>query len=214
MIVVNFKAYREATGENARKIGKACEKAEKETGERVIACPAAEDLLRLKDLDVDAFAQHIDPEEPGSHTGSILPSEVKEAGATGTLINHSEDRIPPGKIEKEVEKAKKNGLETIVCAQNPEECQQFSSFNPDYIAYEPPELIGGSTSVAEAKPELIEDAVEKTEEPVETLTGAGIKSRKDVEKSIQLGCKGVLVASGVAKAEEPVEEIKNLCEGL
>ncbi len=214
MIVVNFKAYSEATGENARNIGKACEEAAEETGERVVACPTAEDLLRLEELDVDVFAQHIDPEEPGSHTGSVLPGEVKEAGASGTLINHSEDRIPAEKIEKEVDKAKENELETIVCAQNPEECRKFSAFEPDYIAYEPPELIGGDTSVAEAKPELIEEAVEKTEGDVETLTGAGIKDRRDVEKSIELGCKGVLVASGVAKAEKPLEEIKDLCRGL
>ncbi len=214
MIVVNFKAYSEATGENARNIGKACEKAAESTGEQVIACPTAEDLLRLEDLEVDVFAQHIDPEEPGSHTGSILPGEVKEAGATGTLINHSEDRIPAEKIEKEVEKAKENEMKTIVCAQNPEECREYSSFQPDYIAYEPPELIGGNTSVAEAKPELVEKAVEETEKGVETLTGAGIKDRKDVEKSIELGCKGVLVASGVAKAEKPAEEIEKLCRGL
>jgi len=35
-----------------------------------------------------------------------------------------------------------------------------------------------------------------------------------VSKSIELGCKGVLVASGVVKNEEPYEELLELCDGL
>jgi triosephosphate isomerase len=111
-----------------------------------------------------------------------------------------------------VNAAKSLGLETIVCAQSPDECEKYSEFDPDYIAFEPPELIGGSNPVSEAKPGLIEEAVERSE--VDVLTGAGIKSKKDVEKSIELGCRGVLVASGVVKANDIYGEVKELCEGL
>lgn len=100
-----------------------------------------------------------------------------------------------------------------MCAQRPEECEKYSRFDPDYIAFEPPELIGGSNPVSEAKPGLIEEAVKRSS-GVPTLTGAGIKSRKDVEKSIELGCDGVLVASGVVKANDIYGEVKDLCEGL
>lgn len=212
MIVVNFKAYSEAVGKESEKIIEACRKASEDTGEKVIVSPQPEDLHRADGL--ETFAQHVDGVEPGSHTGSILAKGVAEAGASGTLINHSEKRLQDKAIEASVNAAKSQGLQTIVCAQDPDECEKYSRLNPDYIAYEPPELIGGETPVSEARPGLIEEAVERTVEGVETLTGAGIKSREDVEKSIELGCEGVLVASGVIKAKNIYKEVKDLCEGL
>lgn len=212
MIVVNFKAYSNAVGEKSEDIIEACRRASEDTGERVIVCPQPEDLLRVEDI--ESFAQHVDGINPGSHTGSILARSVKDAGATGTLINHSEKRMRDRAIEASVNAAKSLGLETIVCAQSPGECKKYSKFGPDYIAFEPPKLIGGDNPVSEAKPGLIEEAVEKTSEDVETLAGAGIKSKKDVEKSIELGCEGVLVASGVVKANDKYGEVKELCEGL
>ncbi|MFB6217410.1 MAG: triose-phosphate isomerase [Candidatus Aenigmatarchaeota archaeon] len=212
MIIVNFKTYAEAMGDKATALAEACGKASKKTGQRVISVPTATDLLRLEDIDSEVFSQHVDPVEPGSHTGSTLVENVKQAGATGTLINHSEKRMQPNQIEKAVERADQAGMTTVVCAQDPEECGTYSRFKPDFIAYEPPELIGGDTSVSEAKPELIARAVEESEVPV--LTGAGIKTREDVEKSVELGCHGVLVASGVVKSEDTYEEILELCKGL
>lgn len=212
MIIINFKAYSEATGESARHLAEACEKARQETGERIVVSPSHADLLRAEHLDLEVFSQHIDPVEPGSHTGSATVEEVNSAGATGTLLNHSEQRLDEETLEDAIRIAKEKGLTTVVCAQDPDECERFSSYSPDYIAYEPPELIGGDISVSQSKPEVIEEAVERSSVPV--LTGAGIKDREDVEKSIEHGCKGVLVASGVVKAEKPHEEVVELAEGL
>jgi len=212
MLIVNFKNYEKATGEGAAEMASQVNKAAEETGERIIVSTTAPDLLRGEERDIEVFSQHVDTESFGSHTGSVLPEVVKEAGASGTLISHSEQRIPD-KVDEAVGRAKEAGLTTIVCAQSPEECEKFTEFEPDYIAYEPPELIGGDVSVSSAKPELIEEAVEKSGD-VATLTGAGIKSREDVEKSIELGCEGVLVASGIVKAENPEEAVKGLAEGL
>lgn len=213
MIIVNFKTYSAATGEKSRKLGEICRKARNETGEEIIVSPAAEDLLRLDHVDIPVYSQHIDPIEPGSHTGHTLVENVKASGATGTILNHSERRISDEKIRKSIEKAREKDITTVVCAQTPGECEKLSKFNPDYIAYEPPELIGGDTSVSEAQPELIQKAVRASGD-VPTLTGAGIKSTEDVEKSIELGCEGVLVASGVIKSEDPYEELINLSKGL
>lgn len=213
MIIVNFKTYSEATGEEARKLGEICRKAKHETDEEIIVSPATEDLLRLDHVDIPVFSQHVDAADPGSHTGHTLVENVKEVGATGTLINHSERRIPKEDIKESVEKAREKNLTTIVCAQSPEECEKLSKYNPDYIAYEPPELIGGDTSVSEAQPELIQRAVRASGD-VPALTGAGIKNTKDVQKSIELGCEGVLVASGVVKSDDPYEELMELTKGL
>lgn len=211
MIIVNFKNYAQATGKAAETLNQKIEKARKRTDEEIVASPATADLNRIESEKM--FSQHIDPVNPGSHTGHTTIESVKEAGATGTLLNHSERRLESETIKESVAMAKDKGLTTVVCAQDPEECGEYAEFEPDYIAYEPPELIGGDVSVSSAKPELINEAVENAGD-VPVLTGAGIKSREDVEKSVKLGCEGVLVASGVIKSENPYEEVLELCEGL
>lgn len=210
MLIVNLKTYGAATGEKAAEIAEECYQAGEDTGKQVIVAPQPQDILRTSGGTV--FSQHMDEVRPGSHTGHLLGESIKAAGASGTLLNHSERRIPEEKIEKCIERAEELGLTSVVCAQSPEECGELSKYKPDYVAFEPPELIGGDTSVSEAKPELIEEAVQKSEVPL--LTGAGIKNTEDVRKSRELGCEGVLVASGVVKAENPYEKARELCEGL
>jgi len=211
MIVINTKAYRKGVGEELERLVKTC--TDSTDPDNLIFSVQPEDLLRLEHSDVEVFAQHIDAVETGSHTGSILAEGVKEAGASGTLINHSEKRLEKEEIRARVEKADQLGMTTIVCAQSPEECRDLKELEPDYIAFEPPELIGGDISVAEAEPSIIEEAVEAAS-PVDALTGAGIHTTEDVRKSLELGCKGVLVASGVVKAENPGEEVRELVKGL
>ena len=212
MIVVNFKTYSEGTGEEGVGLAGKCSEAAEATGEKVIVSPPLADLSRYQDLDLEVFSQHLDPVGTGSHTGHVNAEELLRNNVSGTLINHSEKRIPAEMIEKAVERCKKTGLTSIVCAQNVEECEELSRFKPDFIAYEPPELIGGETSVSEAKPEVVQEAVKSSKVPV--LTGAGIKTIEDVEKSIELGCEGVLIASGVAKNDKPFEKVVELCRGL
>ncbi|PSG99987.1 MAG: triose-phosphate isomerase [Nanohaloarchaea archaeon SW_4_43_9] len=212
MIIVNFKAYSEAEGDKARELAEKCRQASQETGKKVIVCPSAQDISKTSIDGIRVFSQNVDPVKPGSHTGSITAEGVKKAGVSGTLLNHSEKRMKKEEIKASIELCQEHELITVVCAQSPEECAQLSKFEPDYIAFEPPELIGGNTSVSEAKPEVIEEAVRSSSVPV--LTGAGIKTRKDVEKSIELGCEGVLVASGVVKADNVLKEVKELCQGL
>ena len=209
MIIINFKAYEDATNWKARRLSKKCEKASKESGKKVVSVPQPQDI---RICDGEVFSQHVDGVDTGSHTGSVLAEGVKDSGASGTVLNHSEDRMEKEEIEKSIEKCGEIGLTTVVCAQSPEECEELSKLDPDFIAFEPPELIGGDTSVSQAQPDLIEEAVERSE--ADLLTGAGIKNREDVEKSIELGCKGILVASGVVKAENQYEKIMELCEGL
>jgi len=212
MILVNFKTYSEASGKKARELAEKCMEASKDSGENVIVAPSIYDVLRLEELDIEVFSQHLDPIEPGSHTGHVTPEGIGKCGISGTLLNHSERRMEDERIKNAVRRAGENDLTTIVCAQNPEECGELSGYRPDYIAFEPPELIGGDTSVSQSKPELIEKAVERSSVPV--LTGAGIHRREDVEKSMELGCEGVLVASGVVKDENPYQEVMELCRGL
>ena len=213
MIIINYKAYNKAIGKNAEKLTEKIEEAAKKTSHKLIVTPQTADLNRIENKETIKYSQHIDPVETGSHTGSNQIKTVKQSGATGTLINHSEKRLEKQEIKQIVQKCREEDITSIVCAQTPEECRKYSQYKPDYIAFEPPELIGGNTSVSKAEPEIIEAAVEKSGK-VPTLAGAGIKTKEDVQKSIERGCKGILVASGVIKADNVQEEVKELSKGL
>ncbi|MGM0510607.1 MAG: triose-phosphate isomerase [Thermoplasmatota archaeon] len=214
-IIVNYKTYSQSVGEKGLELTKIIEE---HSEANWIVCPQTADLrLISENSDVPVFAQHIDGIEPGSHTGHALLDTVKEAGATGTLINHSENRLKMSEIERIVEICKKNGLDTIICANNPEVSAAAAALGPDFVAYEPPELIGGDISVSTAKPEVVEEAVRKVknvDENVGVLCGAGVKDGDDVEKALELGTEGVLLASGLVKADDPVEVIKDLESGV
>lgn len=213
VIIINFKTYNESTGDNALKLAKICGKVAKDTGASIIVAPQAVDIRMIaKEVSIPVFAQHIDPITAGSHTGSISGEAVKKAGAAGTLINHSENRRDKEEIKKIVEKAKTLGLSTVLCAKDPEEGKELNMFSPDFIAVEPPELIGGDLSVSTAKPEVIKEAVDKIGSNV--IVGAGIKNKEDVKKAVELGSVGILVASGIVKAEDPEKALLDLVSGL
>jgi triosephosphate isomerase len=156
----------------------------------------------------DVFAQHTDAFEQGAHTGFILAEALKSINVKGSLINHSEHRIGTENVGKTVSLMKQHGLETIVCGENATECAELAKFSPDYIAVEPPELIGSGISVSTAKPEVITstvEAVKAANSAVRVLCGAGVSTKEDVKKSLELGAKGVLLASAYVKAKDPVK---------
>ncbi|GAB6103195.1 triose-phosphate isomerase [Thermococcus atlanticus] len=214
VIAINFKAYAQATGEGALRIAKAAEKVWKETGVTIVVAPQLADLYRIaQEVEIPVFAQHINPITPGSHTGHVLPEAVKEAGAAGTLLNHSENRMILADLEASIRRAEEVGLMTMVCSNNPAVSAAVAALGPDYVAVEPPELIGTGIPVSKAKPEVITNTVElvkKVNPHVKVLTGAGISTGEDVKKALELGSVGVLLASGVTKAKNPEKAIRNL----
>jgi len=214
MIITNFKTYQMATAENAIKLAKIHQEVAAELGVDIRIAVQAVDLAKVIDaVNIPVMAQHIDSIGFGSHTGHILPEAVKSVGAEGVILNHSERRLDSDTLQRAIERAKEVGLTTIVCAEHPEEGAKFLEFDPDYIAVEPPELIGGDISVSTAKPEIIEHA-ERLIGREKLLVGAGVKNGKDVAICIKLGAKGVLLASGITKAEDPKAVLMDLASGL
>lgn len=215
IIAINLKAYAEATGNKALEIAKTSEKVAKEMDVSIaIACQAT-DINRLAHLDIPILAQHIDGVEQGSKTGFITAEAVKEAGAIGTILNHSEHRISFEDIEKSVKRAKANGLVTIICAKDDDEAESLADLEPDFLAVEPPDLIGGDVSVT-TRPELVSNSVKrvKNKNPkIKLLVGAGVKTKEDVKKAIELQADGVLLASGVVKAKDKEKVIRDLVSG-
>ncbi len=207
IVIVNFKTYEEATGKRAIEISKKAEKVSQETGICVGVAPQLADLASVVDaVNIPAFAQHVDPMKPGGYTGHVTAESIKETGAMGTLINHSERRLKLSDIDEIVKIIREKQMLSVVCANNPSTSMAVAALKPDIIAIEPPELIGTGIPVSKAQPEVITgtiDLVRRVNEKVLILCGAGISCGEDVAAALKLGTQGVLVASGIVKAKDP-----------
>src|SRR5439155_1276495 len=155
--------------------------------------------------------------EAGPSTGWSPPEALLEAGAAGTLINHSERKVAWEEMAKSIPRCQELGLEVVACADDISEAETLAKLSPEYIAIEPPELIGGEVSVTTAKPEVISRAVDRihaVNPKVVVLCGAGVRTRKDVARALELGTSGVLLETGVVKAKDPEGALRNLIKGL
>ncbi len=218
MVILNYKTYLESSGENALELARALKSASEESGITMVAAPQAADIYRIQDqISLPIFAQHIDPITPGGHTGSNLIETLIEAGISGSLINHSENRMKLADIDEVIQLCKQNDIESCVCTNNIATSKAIATFSPDAVAVEPPELIGTGIPVSQAQPEVVEDSVKGVKsinKKIKVLCGAGISTGDDMKAAMDLGADGVLLASGIVKAENPKEALLDLVSKL
>lgn len=207
IIIINFKTYAEATGKKAVELAKQAERVSHETNAHIVVAPQFVDIAAVAEaVDIPVFAQHVDPIKPGSSTGHVLAESVKEAGAVGTLINHSERQQKLADIDAVIRLANEKDLISCVCTNNPAVSAAVAYLNPDIISIEPPELIGSGVAVSKAKPEDVTRTIElvrKVNSHAVILCGAGISHGEDVAVALKLRTQGVLVASAIVKAKDP-----------
>ncbi len=215
-IIVNFKTYLESTGQRAIDLAKQAEKVSKETGACIVVAPQSADIAKVAEaVEIPVFAQHIDPIKPGNCTGHILAESVMEAGAVGTLINHSEMQLKLADIDAVIRLAQEKNLISCVCTSNPSISAAVAYLNPDIISIEPPELIGTGIAVSKAHPEDVTNTlrlVRKVNDKAVILCGAGISHGEDVSVALKLGTHGVLVASGIVKAKDPYSVLREFAD--
>lgn len=193
MIFVNFKTYQQGTGNEALTLVKICQEVSQQTNIPIFPIVQVVDVSRLISQGLPVWVQH-----------------VEVAGAKGILLNHADRKLSLAEIKKAMEKF---SGQTLVCASSIEEGQQIAVLKPDFLAFEPPELIGGKISVSQAKPEIISEFVAKIKD-VTILVGAGIHQSEDVQKALSLGAKGILVSSDVVLSQDPKKELLNLAGGF
>ena len=218
IVILNYKTYLESSGENALELARALKSASEESGITMVAAPQAADIYRIQDqISLPIFAQHIDPITPGGHTGSNLIETLIEAGISGSLIIHSENRMKLADIDEVIQLCKQNDIESCVCTNNIATSKAIATFSPDAVAVEPPELIGTGIPVSQAQPEVVEDSVKGVKsinKKIKVLCGAGISTGDDMKAAMDLGADGVLLASGIVKAENPKEALLDLVSKL
>ena len=218
MIFLNFKTYESGTGDNAVTMSKVVEEVSKEFGIKIVVVAQPTDIKEInRGSAVEVWAQKVDPISFGAHTGGILPESVVDDGAVGTVLNHSENRFNDFEsLSLAHKRAKEVGLKTLIFTKDLEELQKAAELKPDFISYEPPSLIGSKDiSVATAEPEVISKAVIISKNfGIPLIVGAGVHSKEDVKKCIELGSSGIAVASDVMLSDNPKEELSDLIEGF
>ncbi|MDO5139323.1 MAG: triose-phosphate isomerase [Oscillospiraceae bacterium] len=218
IVILNYKTYLESSGMKALELAHALESAASESGITMVAAPQAADIYRIdQEASIPIFAQHIDPIAPGGHTGSNLIDTLIEAGISGSLINHSEQRMKLADIEEVVSLCRQNEIESCVCTNNIATSKAVAALDPTAVAVEPPELIGTGIPVSQAQPEVVEDSVKGVKainKNVKVLCGAGITTGDDMKAAMDLGADGVLLASGIIKAESPKDALLDLVSKL
>lgn len=214
LILVNLKTYKEALGEASLSFARSAKEVSNQTGICIAVAPQTVDLRAMAStVGIPVLAQHIDPIGYGKYTGHILPEAVRDAGAVGTLLNHSERHLDINTTKACVKRAWETELKPFVCVDTVELGKTVAAYEPYAIAIEPPELIGSGISVSKARPEVISSAVEavkKVNAKVKVLCGAGITSGNDVSAALKLGAEGILVASGVVQAKNQLEALLDL----
>jgi len=217
-VLVNYKIYRESTGRRALDLTRALASAA--AGARAdvaVAVQAADIRLVAGATPLPVWAQHADGAKPGVGTGAALAEALAEAGARGSLVNHAERKLTLAEIATAVARLKEAGLASVVCTSDPATTAAAAALEPGWVAFEPPELIGGDVSVTTADPAIVRASVEAAKRvapDVPVLCGAGVKTGEDLRAALALGCDGVLLASGIVKAADPAKALAGLLSGL
>jgi triosephosphate isomerase len=214
---IGLKGY--AYGAEAVRLAKAADRLSHDLGVTVIFDPQAVDIpaVARETRHLLVFAQHMDPVTAGRGAGSVLAEALKEAGAVGTMLNHSERRMTLADINLAIRRAREVGLATMVCADSPEEAAAVALLGPDIVLAEPPELIATSRSAATEMQWFVERAVEmvgRIDPGIIVMCGAGVQTPDDVARMVGLGVGGTGSSSAILKAADPIAQMEALIAAL
>jgi triosephosphate isomerase (TIM) len=203
LIIINFKTYLQ--GKDVLKLAKIIEKTDKNI---IIGIPSSYIFEISKKTKLRVYAEHVDYFKPGRNTGFVLPEAVKESGAEGVFLNHSEHLINFNILKKTLNRCKKINLKTAVFASNLKEAKKIEKLNPDFLIIEPPEIVSGKISISKYKPELIKKISKNIN--IKFLVGAGIRNKEDIEIALKLGASGVAISSAIVKSKNPKKALNKL----
>lgn len=213
IIFLSLKTYKEATGDNVIKLLSSVKKISLESGVTIIPVVQPTDIYRIKKvLNIEVWAQHMDPIDPGKNMGWLSPYSLKDSGASGVIINHSEHKTTDEEVKKILDKAREYQLKNVVIAFDPETVVKYDSWNPDFISYEKEDAIGTGESMVKTEEGNIKKLVSVLKRPL--IIGAGISTGEDIREAVNLGAKGVIMASRFVLADNPEAKLRELVAGF
>jgi triosephosphate isomerase len=216
--IINLKNYIETAGDNTLRIVKDAEMVSEKLDVEIIISPPQPSLaLIAKQTKLKVISQHIDLKKHGASTGFYIAEIIEKVGAIGSLINHSEHGIKTEEIKQSIEKLKEVKLLSFVCVKSLEELKVILKFEPDFIAIEPPELIGTQKSISSEKPYLIQksnELIKQENNGSKLICGAGINKSEDIKTAVENGASGILVSSSITRANNWYEKIFELASAF
>jgi len=217
LFIINCKNYEEVAGNRIVRLVETAERISAEHKVEIAVAPPVHMAGLVAGARIPILAQHVDDAKVGSTTGFTVPELLKRSGISGSLINHSEHRTDPKSIRNVVARLRGLKLISVLCVRDVSELRGYVGLNPDYIAIEPPELIGSGKAVSKERPDLIARAADITrgaQNSTRLLCGAGIVSGRDVARAMELGSAGILVASGIVRARDWDRTISEFAESM
>lgn len=213
---VGPKAY--LYGKKALELAKEADRISEKYQVQIIFTPQYVDIpiIARETKNLWVFAQHMDPITAGKGMGSVLPEALKEAGAVGVFLNHSERRLTLSEINKAIKRADEVGLVTLVCADSPEEAAALAHLNPNIILAEPPELIGSRNQMVGERNYITEinTMIKNINPRIHVMHAAGIWNGEDVYKIVSMGAEGTGSTSGIVKADNPARVLEEMIQAM
>lgn len=207
---VNTKSY--MYGKEALNLAKEVDKlAEKYDVDVFFTCQAVDiPLIAQNTKNLIVTAQRMDGIKPGPGMGKVLPEALKEAGARAVNLNHAENPMSLFELTKAQKRADELGLFTIMCGSSIEDCKALAQLNPNVVVCEKTELIGGGQIADLDYMHLSKKAVKEVNPDIIVVQAAGISTPDDVRFVLEAGSEGTGAASGIMKAENPIQLIDDM----
>lgn len=174
------------------------------------------EIRRIADITkkIHVFAPHMDPIVPGRGLAEVLPESLRDAGATGVMLNHNEKPLTMDVLERTIERAKEVGLATIVCSNTVAQAAAIAHLGPDIIVAEPSELIGTGQTSDDAYMNQTTSLIKSINPAILVLQGAGISSGEDVYRVILAGADATGSSSGIVKATDRAAMIDEMISSV
>lgn len=210
--IFNPKSY--LYGENLLNLTQVAEDLAKQYAMTIFVTGPYAHLYQMNQLTDQAkvCAQHLDGIQPGRGMGAVLPESLQEVGVQAAFLNHAEHPLSLAELSQAIERANELDLISIVCADSLKEAEAIAKLDPDIILCEPTELIGtGQTSGADYI-RATNQAIKAINPEILVMQAAGISSAQDVYETIRLGADGTGCTSGIVKADQPEQMLKDMVE--
>lgn len=200
--IVNPKSY--LYGDDAVKLAKIADEIAAEKHLDCLFTGQLIDLPRIKAATSHLIitAQHMDSLLPGRGMGHVLPEALKAADVEAVVLNHAENPLEIGVLDKTITRAKAVGLMTVVCSDTPSESRAIASLHPTMMICEPTSLIGTGSISNDDYIKATNDAVRSVDPDILIMQAAGVSTGADVKKVLALGADGTGGTSGIINAPD------------
>ncbi|MBP3851159.1 MAG: triose-phosphate isomerase [Erysipelotrichaceae bacterium] len=213
-LVVNPKNY--LYDSRSLRLAQKCDQVAKETGITIFfTCPYTDiRLIKENTENLIVTAQSMDSLVPGRGVGRVLPEAIKNAGAGAVFLNHEENPKTVSELCKAIQRAKRLGIITLVCADSVLESKAIAVMGPDIIIAEPSDLIGTGKLADDAYNIAACQAIKEANPDVSPMIAAGVSTAEDCYNIVKLGSDGTGGTTGILNAPDHLTQVRAWADAI